>query len=124
MVALSSTKSNPNATCFALSGITWQTFKTLLAEVGEDRTCRITYDRGILEFRMPSEEHKEPKVLLASLIDALADELEIEIRQLGSLSLKREDLKQFIEPDTCFYIQNEAKVRGKKSTWRSIPPLI
>jgi Uma2 family endonuclease len=33
--------------------------------------------------------------------------------QLGALLLEKEELQRAIEPDTCFYIQNEALVRSK-----------
>lgn len=97
-----------------LKGVSWPTFKALLADIGEDRTCRFAYDQGVLEIRMPLQEHEVPKGLIESFIEAIADELEIEVMKLGYLSLKREDLTGFIEPDTCFYIQNEVRVRGRK----------
>ncbi len=105
-----------------MRGVSWQTYKTLMAEVGGDRAWRIAYDRGVLELRMPLEEHEEPKGLLESFIEAIADELEIEVRKLGSLTLEREDLARAVEPDSCFYIQNEAVVRGRKINLPSDPP--
>jgi Uma2 family endonuclease len=97
-----------------LKGVSWSTFKALLADVGDDRAWRIAYDRGLLEIRMPHLEHEVPKGLIESLIEATADELEIEVMKAGSLTLEREDLTRAVEPDTCFYIQNEASVRGKR----------
>ncbi|MBW4619906.1 MAG: Uma2 family endonuclease [Cyanosarcina radialis HA8281-LM2] len=105
-----------------LTGVSWETFKALMADLGEDRACRIAYDGGLLEIRMPLEEHEEPKGLIESFIETIADELEIEVRKLGALTLKREDLTRAIEPDTCFYIQNEARVRGKKINLPNDPP--
>ncbi|TAF06369.1 MAG: Uma2 family endonuclease [Oscillatoriales cyanobacterium] len=97
-----------------LKGVSWSTFKALLADVGDDRAWRIAYDRGVLEIRMPLLEHEVPKGLIESLIEATADELEIEVMKAGSLTLEREDLTRAVEPDSCFYIQNEASVRGKR----------
>ncbi|MBE9159196.1 Uma2 family endonuclease [Nodosilinea sp. LEGE 06152] len=105
-----------------LRGVSWPTYKTLMAEVGGDRAWRIAYDRGVLELRMPLEEHEEPKGLLESFVEAIADELEIEVRKLGSLTLEREDLARAVEPDSCFYIQNEAAVRGRKIDLPNDPP--
>jgi hypothetical protein len=51
--------------------------------------------------------------MLELFFGALADELEIEAMSLGALTLEREDLARAIEPDTCFYIQNESLVRNK-----------
>ena len=95
-----------------LKGVSWQTFQALLADVGDDRAWRIAYDNGVLEIRMPYLEHEVPKRLLESLVEWIADELEIEVMSVGSLLLEREDLTRAIEPDTCFYIQNEALVRN------------
>ncbi|MEQ9625622.1 Uma2 family endonuclease [Coleofasciculus chthonoplastes] len=105
-----------------LKGVSWQTFKTLLAEIGEDRACRMAYSQGVLEIRMPLEDHEVPKGMLESFIEAIADELEIEVKKVGALSLKREDLTRFIEPDTCFYIQNESRVRGRRINLEIDPP--
>jgi len=105
-----------------LKGVSWQTFKTLLAEIGEDRACRMAYDQGVLEIRMPLEDHEVPKGMLESFIEAIADELEIEVKKVGALSLKRDDLTRFIEPDTCFYIQNESRVRGRRINLEIDPP--
>jgi len=85
----------------------------LLTDVGDDRAWRIAYDNGVLEIRMPYEEQEFPIILLAYLVNAIADELEIEAMQLGALLLEKEELQRAIEPDTCFYIQHQALVISK-----------
>lgn len=105
-----------------LKGVSWSTFKVLLTDVGDDRAWRIAYDRGVLEIRMPLEEHEEPKRLIESFVEAIVDELEIELRSLGSLTLEREDLTRAVEPDSCFYIQNESVVRGRNIDLPNDPP--
>jgi Uma2 family endonuclease len=98
-----------------LQGIRWTTYQNILDDAGGDRNWRIIYDRGNLEIIMPRFEHEVPNRFLASLIEAIADELELEILNAGSLRLDREDLAKAIEPDTCFYIQNELAVRNLQS---------
>ena len=71
---------------------------------------------------MPLTEHEIPKRMLESFIEAIADELNIEIMSVGALTLEREDLSRAIEPDSCFYIQNEALVRGKSISLPEDPP--
>jgi len=93
-----------------------------MAEVGDDRAWRIAYNQGVLEIRMPLQEHEVPKIMIAEFITAIADELEIEIMQVGSLTLEREELTRAVEPDTCFYIQNESRVRGKNINLQTDPP--
>ncbi|MFB2876827.1 Uma2 family endonuclease [Floridanema aerugineum] len=112
----------PQENRIVMRGVSWQTYKQLMKEVGDDRAWRIAYDRGVLETRMPLEEHEEPKGLIESFVEVIADELGIEVRKLGALTLEREDLTRAVEPDTCFYIQNEALVRGRKINLPEDPP--
>ncbi len=105
-------KHEPIETSITLKGIRWTTYQSILDDAGEDRQWRIAYDQGNLEIRMPKFEHEVPNRFLSSLIEAIADELEVEVLNAGSLRLDREDLAKAIEPDTCFYIQNESAVRN------------
>ena len=132
VIASPKSKSTPKSTqvsqetlltpCLPLRGVSWSTYQALMTDIGENRPWRIAYNQGILEIRMPLAQHEEPKRLLESFVEAMVDELEIELRSLGSLTLEREDLKRAIEPDSCFYIQNEAKVRGKKEIDLAVDP--
>ena len=105
-----------------LTGIKWSTFKAIMSDVGDGRAWRIAYDAGVLEIRMPLAEHEEPVGMIEHFVGVVVDELGIEMRQLGALTLEREDLTRAIEPDTCFYIQNESIVRGKSINLPADPP--
>ena len=96
-----------------LEKITWQEFETILDELGEHRSARIAYANGILEIMTPLPEHEVDKVMIGDFIKAILEELDIEFYPLGSTTFKNQIMQQGIEPDDCFYIQNEAKVRGK-----------
>jgi Uma2 family endonuclease len=95
-----------------LSGISWQTYEALLAEIG-DRQIRLTYNRGNLEIMVPSPEHERFKTIMGRFVETLAEELEVRIEPLGSTTFKRPELSG-AEPDECFYIQNLSAVKGKK----------
>ncbi|WP_445637179.1 Putative restriction endonuclease domain-containing protein [Nostoc sp. DSM 114161] len=97
-----------------LHNISWETFEALLRDTGEDRGSRFAYDCGTLEIMTPLFEHENPKSNFGNFIIALAEELDIEVRSAGSTTLKRKIAKKGIEPDTCYYIQNEAAIRGKQ----------
>ncbi len=105
-----------------LNGVSWSTYKLLMADVGDGRAWRIAYASGVLELRMPLEEHEEPKRILEDFVTAMVDELGIELRSLGALTLEREELGRGIEPDSCFYIQNELRVRGRNIRLPEDPP--
>lgn len=95
-----------------LSGISWQTYERLLAELS-DRRLRLTYYRGNLEIMAPSPEHEFYKTIMGRFVETLAEELEVKIYPLGSTTFKRPELSG-AEPDECFYIQNRQLVQGKK----------
>ncbi len=97
-----------------LHNISWATFEALLQETGEDRGSRFAYDCGTLEIMTPLFEHENPKIQFDRFVFALAEELGIEIKSAGSTTLKRKIAKRGIEPDNCYYIQNEPAVRGRQ----------
>jgi Uma2 family endonuclease len=95
-----------------LKNISWQTYQSLILDFEREPAMRLTYDRGTLEIRMPLAPHETYKKILGRLIEAATEELNLEIRSLGSLTCSREDPAKGLEPDQCYYIQNEAIVRG------------
>lgn len=96
-----------------LRNISWETYERLLADHLDSSSPRFAYDRGVLEIMVVSERHERPNRLIAQLVETLAEELDIDLENLGSTTYKREDLQRGFEPDSCFYIQNEAQIRGK-----------
>ena len=61
----------------------------------------------------PSIGHEEDNRTLALLVEEIAMEWSIDVRNVGSTTFKRRDLEQGFEPDSSFYIQHEEDVRGK-----------
>jgi Uma2 family endonuclease len=108
------TTSTPAEQRTVLHNISWQTFEALLKETGEDRGSRFAYDCGPLEIMTPLYEHENPKIQFGRFIWVLAEELEIEIKSAGSTTLKRRIANRGIEPDNCYYIQNEPAFRGRQ----------
>ncbi|NJR62265.1 MAG: Uma2 family endonuclease [Cyanobacteria bacterium CRU_2_1] len=94
-----------------LRNISWHTYQSLIIDFESEPAIRLTYDRGTLEIRMTLDPHETYKKLLGRLIEAATEELDLEIRSLGSRTCDWEDLKRGLEPDQCYYIQNEAVVR-------------
>lgn len=96
-----------------LHDISWNNFEQILEELGEDRASRLTYYKGMLEIMVPLPEHESAKENIGDFVKALLEELDIEFWPLGSTTFKRQLRDSGLEPDECFYIQNEATVRGK-----------
>ncbi|MBF2004207.1 MAG: Uma2 family endonuclease [Chlorogloeopsis fritschii C42_A2020_084] len=105
-----------------LQDVNWQEFETILADLGEHRATRIAYDRGILEIMTPLPEREYDKEIIGDLLKALLEELNIEFISLGSTTFKNQAMAQGIEPDQCFYIKNEARIRGKKRLDLTVDP--
>ncbi len=105
-----------------MTDVSWLMYEQLLEEFGEKRGSRINYSQGILEIMVPLPEHEDDKTIIADLIKILLEEFDREFRSLGSTTFKSEAMKQAIEPDECFYIENEAEIRGKKRLDLKIDP--
>jgi Uma2 family endonuclease len=97
-----------------LSNISWQTFEQLLKELGDKRASRLAYDEGILEIMTPLGLHENSNRFIDDLIRAIADELDLNLKKFGSLTLKRRKKLKGAEPDSCYYLQNEPLVRSKQ----------
>lgn len=95
-----------------LPGVSWQAYETLLREF-DGRPIRLTYDQGSLEIMTLSFGHERYKKLLGRLIEGLADELGIDFTSGGSVTIRQEEAKRGLEADECYWIQNEALIRGK-----------
>ncbi len=102
--------------------VSWQMYENILEELGEKRAARINYSQQILEIMTPLPGHEISKVIIGDLVKALCEELEVEFWSLGSTTFKSKDMAVGVEPDDCFYIQNESAIRGKNRIDISIDP--
>ena len=105
-----------------LKDISWQKLEKILEEMGERRAARISYSDGWLEIMVPLPEHEKDKELLGDLVKILLEILQIDFEPFGSTTLKNERMRQAVEPDTSFYIQNQAAVIGKNRIDLNIDP--
>lgn len=96
-----------------LRGVGWETYESLLADHKDRSAPRFAYDCGELEIVSPSPEHEKLNRGLALLMEVVAEEFGGDVYALGSTTLRREDLERGFEPDSCFYIQNEERIRSK-----------
>ena len=98
-----------------LRNVSWETYERLLEEDPGRSVPRFFYERGVLEIVSPSFEHEQIARVIASLVEELAVELDIDVVCAGSTTFNREDLSRGFEPDASFYFsENAAKVRGKR----------
>ncbi|MBL1200104.1 MAG: Uma2 family endonuclease [Nostoc sp. GBBB01] len=105
-----------------IKGISWPEYKNILTELGENRSSRISYSQGVLEIMAPLPEHEVGKKIIGNLVEILLEELDIEFWSLGSTTFDEEKMDAGVEPDDCFYIENEAAVRGKDRIDLTVDP--
>ncbi len=105
-----------------LDNISWETYQRLMDERGERPKPRYAYDRGRLEIMVTSYEHENLKHDLATLVEVIAEEMELDIVGAASTTFQREDLAQGFEPDASFYLHHAARIRGQKQIDLHIDP--
>lgn len=85
-----------------LDGITWQQYINL-ADMFVDAFPRLTYLEGKLEIIMTtSPEHERLKKIIARLIEAYAEEKDIDLNGYGNATFRREAVARGAEPDECY----------------------
>lgn len=87
-----------------LHDVSWAQYEVALKMRGESSGTRIAYLEGELELMTPSYSHEEIKTTIARLLEAYADEREIELTGAGSWTLKKRARKRGAEPDECYLI--------------------
>jgi Uma2 family endonuclease len=92
--------------------VDWARYQDFLRAF-EGRHIRLTYDGSNLEIMTVSGEHERGKKLMARLLEALTEELDIPIASFGNITLNREAVDRGLEPDECWYIEHETLLRDK-----------
>ena len=96
-----------------LQDISWSDFESILEDLGEHRSSRISYSNGVMEIMIPLPEHEKHKEVIGEIVRILLYQLEINFEGLGSTTFKNVPMAQAVEADTCFYIKNYQAVIGK-----------
>lgn len=103
----------PPGSQLLLHNIDWAELESIIEELGEKRSTRLSYSKGTLEIMTPLPEHEAGKKIIGDLVSALLDELGIDFWPLGSTTIKKQSMNAAVEPDECYYITNESAVRGR-----------
>src|SRR5438105_4356246 len=104
-----------------LNNVSWQSYEKLLKEL-EGQRLRLTYDHGSLELMTISHGHDNYGRLLGAFVRFLTFELSIPIHSGGSTTFRHKRKRRGLEPDECFWIRNEPRMRGKKEFDIDIDP--
>src|SRR6266498_5504474 len=85
---------------FLLSQVPWPTY-VALRDALDTAHVHITYLAGSLELMSPSELHEEESKLIARLLEAWAEENDVDLRGFKSATFRSEAQARGAEPDEC-----------------------
>lgn len=103
-----------------LRGMNWDDYLAL-SDLIDPRT-RTSFSEGVMEIRTLSFEHEFWAALIGRLIEALTEELDRPCQSAGMTTFRRDDLERGLEPDRCYYLENEERVRAKRRIDLSVDP--
>ncbi len=98
-----------------LQGVSWNFYEQLLKDFESSNALHFAFDNGILEVEVPQFEHESANRVLQTLVTTICIEKEIDFVNAGSTTFRKRVKAKGVEPDTAFYIQNEAEIRGKSN---------
>lgn len=94
-----------------LDGIPWETYVALRDSLDEQGSnVRLTYLEGALEIMSPGGPHEISKKLLGRLIEAYAEERDLDLDGWGSTTYRDKVLARGLEPDECYVLGGPKKV--------------
>jgi Uma2 family endonuclease len=87
---------------FVLYGVPWKTYVALRDGLGDGSGLRMTYLEGTLELMSPSRNHENYKTLIARLVEAYAEENDLDLRGYGGMTFRKKARKRGLDPDECY----------------------
>ena len=96
-----------------LSEVSWEAYEAFL-KCWAERPVRLTYDNGNLEIMSPLLSHEQYGALLRRMIETYTVEQNVPVYSGGATTFRRQAKKRGLEPDACYWIQNERRMRGQK----------
>jgi Uma2 family endonuclease len=104
----------PEGSTLIVHDVAWEDYERLvddLASGGYHR--RVSYDRGRLEIMAPLSEHDTHARFVDRLVVAYAELHDLVVENYGSTTWKRQSVARGVEPDSCYYVTNAARIIGK-----------
>jgi Uma2 family endonuclease len=95
---------------FVLHGVPWGTYVSLRDTLDESGSgVRMTYLEGTLELMSPSRNHEDYKTIIARLLEAYAEENDLDLRGFGGMTFRKKAKKRGLEPDECYSLGKMGK---------------
>lgn len=108
---------------FLLYAADWNQYVQMRRSLDErGQHAFITFDGHRIELMSPSMEHDRAGELLGQIVRAISLATRTRFISGGSTTFKRRSLRRGLEPDRCFWTQNQAKLHGVKQIDLQIHP--
>ncbi|MGA1474324.1 MAG: Uma2 family endonuclease [Prochlorothrix sp.] len=86
-----------------LHGVTWHQYDALVGLfMDQFPALRMTYLEGTLELMTTSSEHERLKTIIGRLIEAFAEELDLDLNGYGAATFRKQAAERGLEPDECY----------------------
>jgi len=112
----------PAGATLRIPHVRWEDYDQLLTELGDDYHVRVSYDCGCLEIMSPLPEHGKFAEVVQDIAREITRELGVKLEACGSMTIRSAWQSKGAEPDTCFYVQNAARIIGKRNLDFSTDP--
>ena len=115
----------PEGGRIVLRHVPWPTYVAFTETLVGNPGLRTTFDRGSLELMSTSNLHEWLKTRLGRFLEIIAEEMGVAIQPGGNTTFRSEELDRGFEPDECFWIASEARMRIPVAAWdpsRDPPP--
>jgi Uma2 family endonuclease len=103
----------PNGASLVMQDLQWDDYEAVL-EALQHRHLRISYDCGRLEVMSPLSEDELAARMIDLMVSYYCDEFDIKLEGYGNTTWKRRSIGKGVEPDACYYVENAARVIGKR----------
>ncbi|MEJ7729026.1 MAG: Uma2 family endonuclease [Polyangiaceae bacterium] len=89
---------------FILHDVPWTTYVVLRDTLEEHSGLKLTYLEGTLELMSPSGDHEDLKKIIARLLEAWAEEMDVDLNGRGGQTFRTEAKRRGLEPDECYCV--------------------
>jgi Uma2 family endonuclease len=87
-----------------ITGVSWEGYEALLANLGDSPAYRVAYLDGVLEIVSPSRRHERGKTQIGTFLEIYFLETDTEYFPMGSTTLRKPEQRAGGEPDESYCI--------------------
>lgn len=95
---------------FVIHCVPWPAYVAMRDALDDHPGLRMTYLEGTLELLSLSRNRAEITHIIARLVEAYAEEMDLDLNGFGSMTVRKRAKKRGLEPDECYSLGQPGKV--------------